>query len=141
MNSRSPRVVALVIALGAGGCADFERGKSIPGPDAGAEAGVADGGDAGGALSFAADVHPLLLSGCRRCHVEGGQAGGTSLLLSDDAAKDLPKVLALVDLSNPAGSRLLVKSAGQGHTGGAIYGPGSPEHERILNWIQGGARP
>ena len=125
-------------------CADLERGDPLPdaaavdtaapATEAGAEAGAAG-------RSFARDVHPLLVDGCARCHSRDGQAGNTTLLLTADAAADLPVVARFVNGDNPAGSRLLVKGAGMGHGGGAIFAAGSPEYRTILEWITQGSAP
>ncbi|RKH46996.1 hypothetical protein D7X55_29950 [Corallococcus sp. AB049A] len=127
----------LTLALG---CADFERGPvsadaGPPPTDGGG------GGDAGSAVSFASDVHPLLTSGCQSCHRGGGAAGNTSFLLTGDADADYAAVISLTDTSNPSASRLLRKTSGAGHGGGAIYGEGSPEYQTLLAWISAGAQP
>jgi len=127
------RVLLAVLVL-ASACADLERGPAPPIPDAGP-----DGGD-GGALGFAS-VRPLLEQSCKRCHAPGEMAGGTSLLFTGDAAAEYGAVRALVDLTSPARSRLLAKAAGQGHGGGAIFRPESPEYAALLAWIQKGAAP
>jgi hypothetical protein len=120
------------------GCADFERGESS------ADAGVTPsdgGGDGGEAVSFASSVHPLLTSGCQSCHRNGGAAGGTSFVLAGDAEADYVKAVSLTDASNPPGSRLLRKTAGAGHGGGAIYAEGTAEYQTLLAWVAGGAQP
>jgi hypothetical protein len=85
------------------------------------------------------DVLPLLRAGCDRCHTADGAANATAFLLDvdDDTAYDV--TLAFVDLDAPASSRLLAKTAGQGHTGGVIYDDHSAEYETILAWIEHGA--
>lgn len=125
-------------------CADLERGEPLP--DAAAVDMTAPtteaGGEAGAAgRSFARDVHPLLVDGCARCHSRDGQASNTQLLLTADAAADLPAVARFVNSDNPAGSRLLIKGAGMGHGGGAVYAVGSPEYRTILEWITQGSAP
>lgn len=122
------------------GCADFERGPVAadagePPIDGGGE------GDAGGAVSFASDVHPLLTTGCQSCHRSGGAAGNTSFLLTGDADADYAAALSLTDTSNPSASRLLRKTSGAGHGGGAVYGVDTPEYQTLLAWISGGAQP
>jgi hypothetical protein len=124
------------------GCADFSRGPTSQ-KDAASTGGTADGGGTGdgqAALSFATDVYPLL-SVCMSCHVPGGAASDTSLLLSGNAAADYPTVLQFVDTSAPAGSRILSKVSGNGHGGGTVYAAGSPEYDTLLAWIQQGAPP
>jgi hypothetical protein len=145
--------MALLLAgLGlAASCADFERGEASPAAarDAAPVQGDAaiDAGETGGevspaaTLSFARDVHPILLAACARCHSASGEASRSALLLVGEAAADRAQVLALVDLGNPAGSRLLTKAAGMGHTGGAILAAGTPEHRTILDWIRQGSAP
>ncbi len=121
-------------------CAGFERGPEAP--DAGAaDAGpsVSDGG--GEALSFSAAVQPVLTSSCARCHAAGAEAAASSLVLNGADAHDLAQVLPLVDLSNPAGSRLLLKAAGQSHGGGAVLTSGSAGYQTLLAWISSGANP
>jgi hypothetical protein len=136
----------LLLALASGlACADLERGP--PRPDAaaadtgGSSAEAGGGGETAASLSFARDVHPLLIDGCAPCHNSNGQASNTALLLTGDAARDLPVVNRYVDTSNPAGSRLLVKGAGMGHGGGAVYPTSSPEYRMILDWISQGSAP
>ena len=133
---------ALAGALALASCADFSRGEPSPAPDAGARP---DGGDAaasdGAALSFASDVYPLLVPACQSCHATGEEAGDTNLLFTGTAPDDYPTVVTFVDTSAPAGSRLLSKLSGNGHQGGAVYAAGSPEYQKILNWIEQGALP
>jgi mono/diheme cytochrome c family protein len=134
------RLLGAVVALL--GCADLERGAPLPadaGPDAAAVDGASDAGAP--ALSFARDVHRLLLDGCARCHAPGASAGNTGLLYVRDAAKDRESTISFINREQPASSRLLGKGAGQGHGGGAIYAAGSPEHRTILDWILQGASP
>jgi mono/diheme cytochrome c family protein len=130
-------VLAPILLGAALGCADFSRGG--PAIDAGETADVAARGD-GAALSFAADVYPLL-SPCMSCHVPGGAASSTSLIFTGSAATDYATVLAFVNTSTPASSRLLAKMSGNGHGGGTIYAGGTPQYETILTWIQQGAPP
>src|SRR4051794_32102812 len=113
-------VVAAFCLLGVG-CADLSRGPASARSDGGAD--VAGEGDAAeaGASSFAAAIHPLLLSACGGCHVEGGQAGDTQLLFSGDAGADYAIVSRFVNTSAPAGSRLLSKLSGNGHGGGSVF--------------------
>jgi len=128
------------LLLAALGCADFSRGA--PSPDTGGAATPGDGGTKGdgGTLSFAADITPLLAT-CTNCHVAGGQASDTSLVLTGNAAADYAAVVALVDTAAPASSRILSKVSGNGHGGGTIYAAGTPQYEIILAWIQQGAPP
>jgi hypothetical protein len=141
MTSRPALVLALssLAALALVACADLERGPAAVTPDASAsDAGGAEGG--GGALSFAANVYPLLAP-CKRCHVPDQEAGDTRLIFSGDATADYNTVLMFVDTSAPTSSRLLAKMSGQGHEGGEIYAVGSPEYQTVLQWIQQGAHP
>jgi hypothetical protein len=132
---RGLSVVAL--AASALGCADLSRGSSAP-PTTTDGAAAPDGGQ--GALSFAADVLPLLAR-CKQCHVPDGQAGDSALVFTGDAAADYATVIRFVDTAAPAGSRLLAKASGAGHGGGTVYAAGSPEYETLLDWIQQGAPP
>jgi len=128
--------LAVALAAGAVGCADFSRGPAQMSTETTADGGGT--GDGHGALSFATDVYPLF-GICMNCHVPGGAASGTALVLSGNATADYPTVLKLVDTSAPAGSRILSKVSGNGHGGGTIYAAGSPEYETLLAWIQQGA--
>lgn len=135
--------LALGLALMASAaCADFSRGDPPLDAGAGGAAGTdAPAGEAGGAVSFANDVYPLLHATCARCHVAGGEAGDTRLVLAGTAAADAPVVKMFVDTVTPTSSRLLAKASGAGHGGGTIYQAGSPEYETLLRWIQQGATP
>jgi cytochrome c553 len=133
------RALITAFVLFAAACADFERGASImAAPDAGAGETATE---AGSMASYATDVHALLVSGCRRCHAPDGSAGHTTLVMSGQAETDYPRALMFVKPGDPAGSRLLNKTAGSGHGGGAIYSAGSPEHQKISQWIKEGALP
>jgi hypothetical protein len=140
MTSDRRRALAFFVAavLGAG-CADFSRGPAAPAADAGTGEGGAPTADGG--ASFAAHVHGILIAGCQRCHAEGAEAGDTAFLLTGDAVADLVATTDFVDGNAPAQSRLLTKMAGQGHGGGTLFAPGTPEYQTVLTWIQGGARP
>jgi len=118
-------------------CADFQRGPSAVLDDAGVEPTPSDGG----ATSFAIAVEPVLIDTCLSCHRVGGVAAGTSLVLSGEAGADFAQVSALVDLATPSASRLLSKAAGQGHGGGAVLAPGSPDYQALLQWVTDGAHP
>ena len=93
------------------------------------------------APSFAVDVLPLLLAGCERCHSPDGQANTTGLIYTDDVDASYASTLDFVDTATPSKSRLLSKSAGQGHIGGTIYDRNSAEYAAILDWIAQGANP
>ncbi len=140
----SERALSLLLLASALACADLERGDPLPdaaAADTGAPATEAGSEGGAAARSFARDVHPLLVDGCARCHSRDGQASNTALLLTADAGADLPVVAQFVNNENPAGSRLLVKGAGMGHSGGAIYAVGTPEYQTILEWITQGSAP
>ncbi len=114
-------------------------------PDAGArpDGGDADATTADGAapLSFATAVYPLLVPACEGCHSAGNEAGDTQLLFVGAPAADHATVVMFVNTSAPASSRLLAKTTGNGHQGGAVYAAGSAEYNTILQWIQQGAQP
>lgn len=133
--------LTLPLALG---CADFERGPRIEGPDlADADAGIGGPakGESGTGLSFAIDVQPLLLSDCQACHSSNGSASDTAFLLSGDAGADYQTTTRFINISDPLGSRLLAKARGDGHQPGAIYSESSDEHSLLLRWINDGALP
>jgi len=138
MTSERSRLSAAALAglLLAAGCADLERGAAPPLPDAAPDVGPSDGGGAGFAT-----VRPLLESRCAPCHSPGQQAGQTAFLLGGDEAADYAAARAQVDPSNPGGSRLVLKAAGQGHGGGIVLPAGSPEQAILLAWIASGAGP
>jgi hypothetical protein len=138
MTSRSLFAIVAVV-LSTAGCADLERGPAAVAPEGGATEDAGPPAD-GAALSFAANVSPLLAP-CTRCHVTGQEAGDTKLIFTGSTTADYATVVMFVDTSAPASSRLLAKLSGQGHEGGEIYATGSPEYQTILNWIQQGARP
>ena len=116
----------LAAALCAAGCADFTRG---PAADAAADAAPVD--DPG----FETYVYPILQSDCQSCHSQGQQAGATRFRLTGDAKADRAGVVALVYPDYPAGSLLLQRATGNGHSGGLIFTPDSAEYMTILNWI------
>lgn len=120
------------------GCADFSRGGPAP-TDEGAGGSGAGGAGSGSALSFAADVESILSGGCRGCHTAGGQAEGTTLLLTGMPEVDYAVVVPLIDTSAAAASRLLLKMTGNGHGGGRVYAVGTPSYQTVLLWIQQGA--
>lgn len=133
MRSRTLTLAALPLALLA--CADFVRG------DYWSQQGESDTG-VEGEYGYAADVHVLLDAGCARCHAPGESAGNTDFILTpEDTDASYELVLEFVDLDSPADSRLLSKSAGQGHQGGTIFDTDSPEYDLMLAWIQQGAPP
>ena len=125
----------LATVLLSGACADFERGPAPPVPDAGSDA-TSDGGK----VPFAA-ARAVLLERCARCHAAGQTAGQSALVLGGGEASDLAAVRPLVNVDNPAQSRLLAKATGQGHEGGTVFRADSPEYAALLSWIQSGAGP
>ncbi len=116
----------LAAALCAAGCADFTRG---PAADAAADAAPVDDS------LFETYVYPILQSDCQSCHSQGQQAGATRFRLTGDAKADRAGVVALVYPDYPAGSLLLQRATGNGHSGGLIFTPDSAEYMTILNWI------
>jgi hypothetical protein len=127
---------ALVLLIPSG-CADFVRGEYWPSDD---EGGSETG--SGAAQGYAAGIHPLLDAGCARCHAPGNSADNTAYILrSDDVMASYATALEFVDLDSPADSRLLSKTAGDGHGGGTIFDDRSAEYELILAWIEQGAPP
>lgn len=127
-------------ALGYSACADFSRGEPLAA--GGRDGGSATGGsDRGSTLTYGADIHPLLLDACATCHSPGGVASDTQLQLSGSVPDDYESTLALVAVSSPDTSRLLVKMSGRGHGGGATYPSTSPEYALVLRWVGEGAAP
>jgi hypothetical protein len=139
MTSERPFRIVFVLLAALAGCADFSRGPAPAAVDSGAGEGGAVSPDA--AVSFAADVHGILIGSCQRCHAEGAEAGDTLYLLTGDTAADLAATLRFIDLNAPASSQLLGKVAGRGHGGGTLFAAGTPEYQTMLTWIQEGARP
>lgn len=142
MRARAVPLGSALLGLGLlaslGACADFQRGAYW---DDEAEAGTAETGVAG-LYGYAADVHPLLAAGCERCHAPGNSASGTDFLIfSDELEASYASTLEFVDLDAPAASRLLSKTAGAGHAGGAVFDDRSPEYALLLAWIEQGAPP
>lgn len=121
------------------GCADFSRGRSLGG--SGGSGSMVGGSDAGSGSSYAIDIHSLLLDRCGPCHSPTGAASDTQLVFTGSLADDYESTFALVDVSRPAASRLVVKMEGRGHAGGAIYTSTSAEHAQVLRWIGEGAVP
>ena len=118
------------------GCADFRRGPTWDDIEAG------DDDDGLGSTdtdtpSFGGDVYPLLVAGCQSCH----EPGGAFDYVVGDADETYEATVRIVDLLEPANSRLLVKTRGDGHGGGTIYDRTSDEYAAILSWIEQGALP
>src|SRR5689334_6065927 len=99
MSSRSVLAVVLLLAS----CADVERGPRPPVPDAAPDVAPPEAGSAptDSGISFAT-VWPLIDGGCKRCHMPGGMAASSGLLLTGQAGTDYPLVRALVDPAAPA---------------------------------------
>lgn len=133
------------------GCADFSRGESpaiadaAALPDTGLPADDAGGTQIADAATTAtvtfSQVHPLLLSACRDCHRSGGQAANTTLLFSGNESTDLATTLPYINRNDAGNSRLITKSTGRNHGGGATWAPGSSTVATVLSWIQQGAQP
>ena len=91
--------------------------------------------------SFTRAVYPLLAATCKPCHMAGGPAAASHLVLTGDAEADYRIVARFVELNEPESSALLKKSSGAVLHGGAAPWPaGSPSYERVLAWIRAGAR-
>lgn len=133
---RSERSRALAWALLLGGCADFTRGADWEIDEQGTDGGVE------GEVGYERDIHPLLDAGCERCHGPGNNAEDTNYsVISTNVEASYMSALGFIDLDSPSDSRLLSKSAGNGHAGGAIFAEGSAEYDLILRWIEQGALP
>ncbi len=114
-------------------CADFERGERLDTsadtrPDAPA-----------GSATFSA-VHAALTDLCGACHVSGGAAGSSGLVLAGDPETDHAAVLAFVDPEDPAASPLLLKATNQTpHAGGHTLEESSEAWSLMIEWIAAGA--
>lgn len=135
MSSELRLLAACALALA---CADLERGPAVATEEH--DAGLQGDAGAPGASGFQA-VRALLVRDCASCHAVGKEAARSAFVLGTDAALDHRSVRALVEPTNPAGSRLATKATGLGHAGGAIWAAGSLEHTTLLSWIRGGALP
>lgn len=131
------RVVAGLLLTS--GCADFERGPASspipPSTDTDGEGGDTDG------LSFAADVHGVLVDDCASCHASGADAGRTDFILTSSADSDYAQVLLFIDETSPQSSRLLTKASGVGHSAGAVWPSDSSTYATLIEWIETGALP
>jgi hypothetical protein len=136
-------MMALVALLLGAACADFSRGEAIdPNGSGGGAPDAAVGASGGGSgSSYGVDIGPLLLDGCAVCHSPTGAASSSGFSLTGNAPDDYQSTLSFVDVDAPDQSRLIVKMEGRGHTGGAIYTRGSPEHALVSRWIGEGAAP
>ena len=123
---RAAALCLLAAALLTAGCADFTRG---PAADAAADTAPVDDS------AFETYVYPFLQADCQSCHSQGEQAGSTRFRLTGDAKADRAGVVALVYPDFPAGSLLLQRATGNGHSGGLIFTPDSADYVTILNWI------
>ena len=133
---RSDRSIVITLCLALVGCADFKRGEYWEEDEEEAEGADTEG------YSYEADVHPLLDSGCERCHGDGGSAATTAFFITPaDVESSYMSTLQFVDVADPEGSRLLSKASGNGHGGGTIYDDQSGEYAVILSWIEVGAPP
>lgn len=133
---RSERSLVLCIAVLLVGCADFKRGDYWEVDGQGTDGGV------DGQLGYEQDIHPLLDAGCERCHGPGNSAEDTDYgVISTDVEASYMRALVFVDLDSPGDSRLLSKTAGNGHVGGTIFAEDSAEYDLILAWIEQGALP
>lgn len=122
------------------GCADFSRGNPSGNDTGPPPVNDRDGGSTE-ALSFASDVHALLVSRCQGCHGAGGSASTTAFVLSGEVSDDYAVSISFVSESAPAESRLVSKAAGTGHAGGALFPSGSDEQDLLVQWIAQGALP
>jgi mono/diheme cytochrome c family protein len=78
----------------------------------------------------------VLVPVCATCHVAGGQAGATSLVVdAHDVAGTQARVAQQVDAADPARSRLLLKPLGLvPHGGGTQLAAESPEAAILRQW-------
>lgn len=107
------------------------------------------------AVSYQADIVPLLESQCATCHLTGEEAGGMSLVgdvamgfLVGKPSEEAPAIMR-VAAGNPDASYLVMKLEGthiaKGGSGAQMpFGapPLSPEQiARVRQWIAAGAKP
>ena len=86
-----------------------------------------------GAVNFAR-LSSTLAGKCTPCHVPGGAASS----YWDSSAS--AKIIALVNTTSPASSRLLQKGLGQlSHGGGPVWTTASTEYKIALRWVTDGA--
>jgi len=123
---RAAALCLLAAALLTAGCADFTRGTAA---DAAADTAPVDDS------AFETYVYPILQADCSSCHSQGEQAGSSRFTLTGDAKADRAGVVALVYPDYPAGSLLLQRATGNGHSGGLIFTPDSADYATIINWI------
>jgi hypothetical protein len=90
-------------------------------------------------LTFAPEIHRLVLGTCRACHAPGAAAAASRLVLRGSPRSDYDAVRALVDPTRPRDSLLLTKASGQAHGGGPIAPAASRPYRRLLAWISAGA--
>ena len=66
-------------------------------------------------------------------------AGNSAFLLNGDVQADAIVVRMFIDVTSPAGSRLLSKASGNGHMGGTVIPAGTNDYATLLAWIGAGA--
>ncbi|MFN7953280.1 MAG: hypothetical protein U0610_16270 [bacterium] len=124
MTSEGCIAAALAFVLLAG-CGDFHRGAG-------------DGSGGSDVPTFAADIHPILMSHCAGCH----KPSNKKMPLSGDATRDYTTVSALVVAGDSAASLLQRKATGAvSHGGGTPLPANGAEALTVASWIDGGALP
>jgi mono/diheme cytochrome c family protein len=91
-----------------------------------------------GADFFAQQLMPTVFEPiCAQCHVAGGAAQSTRLrVVAGDPPATAQSAITLVDMTNPAQSRLLLKPRGElAHGGGQRIVAGSAEEQALEQWI------
>lgn len=87
-----------------------------------------------------ADVKAIFAAKCDACHLNTAIVGTSMLLDGNDDAADHAIVTALVDMTTPSNSTLLVKgTGGMSHTGGSPLTVGGADYTTITTWITDGA--
>lgn len=119
---------------GAGG------GVDVPTTDEGGDTPTVDvEPDVPAGPSYANEVYPILQDECGGgdCH-EGGDP--RPFFLSGDPDDDYAGIADLVNVDNPAASKLLKTGTGESeHSGGPALKFGSDDYELVLAWIAAGA--
>ena len=86
-------------------------------------------------LSFTTDVMPLLEADCKRCH---GNSGNFSITTASGTYSNISS-FGGVNTSTPTSSKILTKSIGIGHGGGALWSTNSSSYITLKDWITQGA--
>ncbi|MFT6435152.1 MAG: hypothetical protein ACJAVI_003204 [Candidatus Azotimanducaceae bacterium] len=85
---------------------------------------------------FTESLHnQVIVTRCRVCHVQGGIAGNTPLLYTGIESEDFETVRTYVATDSDAANRILDKSRGVAHGGGAVLASGSTEYLNLVEFL------